>query len=67
MKLLKLSQVLEKTSLSRATWYRLVADGIAPSQVRISARRVGWMDEEVERYLRQRSSVGRVKSHTKEN
>jgi predicted DNA-binding transcriptional regulator AlpA len=51
MKILRLKEVLERVGLSRATWYRLVASGDAPQQVKISIRRVGWIDTGIDDFI----------------
>nr|WP_235584719.1 AlpA family phage regulatory protein [Thiomicrospira sp. WB1] len=51
IKLLKISQLVEITGLSKATIYRRISNGEFPSQVRLSARRVGWKQSEIEDWL----------------
>ena len=45
---IRLSAVIESTSLSRSTIYRLIAEGSFPSQVPIGARSVAWVNHEIE-------------------
>ena len=45
---IRLSAVIERTSLSRSTIYRLIAEGSFPSQVPIGARSVAWVNHEIE-------------------
>jgi len=54
---LRCREVLRRTGLSRATIYRLMARGQFPSQHQLSQGRVGWSEEEIESWLRQRLEV----------
>lgn len=40
-----------KTSLSRSTIYRLVAEGKFPNPVKISARRIGWRESDLDEFI----------------
>lgn len=51
---LKLLQVLEITSLSRTTLWRLVRDKKFPARVPLSANRVGWIESEVRAWQEER-------------
>ena len=51
MRLLSLNAVLEKVGVSRSTWLRLVAAGHAPVPKKISPRRVGWLETEVDGFI----------------
>ena len=54
MKLLRLKQVKELTTLSQATIYRLAAKGVFPKQVTIGDRATAWIEEEVLDFLNKR-------------
>ena len=43
--------VMAKTSKSRTSLWRSVKDGTFPSPVRISAGRVGWLEEAVDAWI----------------
>lgn len=51
-RILRLTSVLERTGLSRATLYRKVQAGTFPRQVRIAARCIGWPESAVNEWLR---------------
>jgi prophage regulatory protein len=51
-RMLRLTSVLERTGLSRATLYRKVQAGTFPRQVRIAARCMGWRESAVNEWLR---------------
>ena len=58
-KLLSIRQVQEILGgLSRATVYRLVRQGSLVRPKKVSARRVAWPAEEIERYLATRPRAG---------
>jgi prophage regulatory protein len=54
MRLLSNKEVREKVLYSRAHIARLEAEGQFPKRVRLGAARVGWVDEEIEDWIRQR-------------
>jgi prophage regulatory protein len=54
MRLLSKKQVRETVLYSPAHIARLEAAGQFPKRVRLGAGRVGWVDEEVQDWLRQR-------------
>ena len=51
---LRCREVVRRTGLSRATIYRLMASGQFPPQHQLSQGRVGWSEEEIDGWLRQR-------------
>jgi prophage regulatory protein len=54
-RLLRLPQVIERTSLSRSTLYELMERGAFPRPVKITgARANAWVQSEVEEYVRAR-------------
>lgn len=52
---LTISEVVSLTTLSRATIYRLVAQGRFPEQKVLSGNRIGWAEHEVQAWLRGRA------------
>ncbi|QDK34514.1 helix-turn-helix transcriptional regulator [Sphingomonas sp. IC081] len=53
---LKITDVVNETSLSRATIYRLVAKGEFPAPIRVSAQRVAWVEDAVQGWKAQQAS-----------
>jgi prophage regulatory protein len=51
---MKLREVVHATGLSRSTLLRLERAGSFPRKVKLSARRVGWVEAEVGDWLRAR-------------
>ena len=47
-RVLKVKDVLDRTSLSRRSLYRRMAEGDFPSSVKLSPHRVGWRESEIE-------------------
>ena len=54
-KFIKISEVIEKTSLSRSTIYRLLNLGDFPRQVKLSSRSIGWVEEEIQEWINEKS------------
>ncbi|MBO2581740.1 helix-turn-helix transcriptional regulator [Shewanella algae] len=54
MRLIKLKEVLNLTALSRASVYRMMADGKFPSSVSLGERSVGWVEEEILNWIEER-------------
>jgi prophage regulatory protein len=51
---LRLRTVVERVALSRSQLYRLVARGTFPRSYRLGARAVGWLECEIEDWIRAR-------------
>ena len=51
MRLIKIKEVMEKTSLARATVYKYVKEGTFPQAISIGANRVAWLEEEVDNWI----------------
>ena len=54
MKLIKLRDVIELTSLARSTIYKFVAEGRFPKQVSLGGNCVAWVEDEVMEWLEAR-------------
>ncbi len=54
LRLLPIREVLTRTGLKRATLYVYVKRGWFPKPVRIGPNRVGWVESEVEGWIRAR-------------
>jgi prophage regulatory protein len=51
-RIIRLTEVLDRTGLTRSTLYRKVTAGTFPGNVRISVRCVGWRESDVHAWLR---------------
>jgi prophage regulatory protein len=58
MKILRESEVAVMTGTSRTTRWRLEREGRFPRRRLIADRAIGWLQEEVEVWMRDRPSVG---------
>lgn len=56
---LKIKQVVERTSLSQATIYRYLSDPNSdfPPRIKLGAGRIGWRESSIENYLNSRQVV----------
>ena len=55
MKVLRLPAVLERIGLSKSTLWRLINDGEFPEPIKLGPRATGWLEEEVEAWIKSRS------------
>ena len=54
MRLIKLKEVIEKTSLGRSTIYEFMTKGTFPKQVSLGAKSVAWIESEVDDWIMER-------------
>jgi prophage regulatory protein len=59
-KIIRLPSVKALTGLSRSTIYAMTAAGTFPARVKLGARAVGWVREEVEAWMQSRIDNNRV-------
>jgi prophage regulatory protein len=57
LRLLRLPEVRKATGLSRSMIYSLESKKRFPTRVKISARAVGWMEDEVQRWIAERRNT----------
>lgn len=57
-RLLRLPSVEERTGLKKSTVYAGVAARTFPAPVRLSARAVAWREEDIDRWIAERTTVG---------
>jgi prophage regulatory protein len=57
MKILKATEVALMTNLSRVTIWRLENKGKFPQRIKISTKRVGWLEHEVTKWIEKRPRV----------
>ncbi len=50
-------EVVQATSLSRSTIERMLRDGHFPKPIRLSVNRRGWLESDVEQWLKERGSA----------
>jgi prophage regulatory protein len=54
LKILRISDVISRTGLSRSTIYLRIAQGTFPAQVKLGERSVGWSSQAVDEWIMQR-------------
>ena len=54
LRMLRYPQVRERVALSRSTIWRLIQRGDFPKPIRLAGNAVGWREDLVDRWLRQR-------------
>lgn len=62
LKVLRLPEVIVRVGLRRASIYRYIGQGRFPKAVPIGVRAVGWLEHEIDNWLRQRLSARDCKS-----
>lgn len=60
MRLIKLSEVMNMTALSRATIYRKMEAGEFPQRINLGARNVAWEEGEVHEWVEEMVANSRV-------
>lgn len=51
MRLIKLKEVMAKTSLGHSSIYKFISEGTFPKQVSLGARSVAWVESEVDEWI----------------
>ncbi len=59
IRFLRLPEVMERTGLSRSTIYVRLAEGRFPRPVALGGRAVGWIEAEVDEWVRERIAESR--------
>ena len=54
MRVIKLKEVIQKTSLGHSSIYKFIAEGTFPKQVSLGAKSVGWVETEVDDWIMER-------------
>ena len=58
-RLLQIDEVKARVALSKTELYRRIKEGRFPRQVRLSARRVAWVESEIDAWIRSAVADGR--------
>ena len=59
VRVLRLPRVQARTGLSRSSIYMRVANGSFPQPIRLGARAVGWIESEVDAWIREQIAASR--------
>ena len=65
-KILRLPEVINHTGLSRSTIYQQIADRTFPEPISIGERAVGWIEEEIDQWVQDKTAETRGSSTTGE-
>ncbi|MCZ4252166.1 AlpA family transcriptional regulator [Pseudoalteromonas shioyasakiensis] len=57
MRLIKLKEVMQKTSLGHSSIYKFIAEGTFPKQVSLGAKSVAWLESEVDDWIMEKVST----------
>jgi prophage regulatory protein len=60
MKIIDLNEVIKKTTLGKSTIYAYGKAGKMPAQIRLTDRSVGWIESEIDAWLKERAEVSRA-------
>lgn len=55
-RLMRLSEVLSLIPVAKSTWWKWVAEGVAPAPVEIGPRARGWRASQIQRVMEGRNS-----------
>jgi prophage regulatory protein len=61
MKIIKLTDVMRMTGLSRSSIYAFIAQKKFPSAINLGERAVGWQESEVQEWLKGRVAIRKGK------
>lgn len=64
-KIIKIKQVIERTSLSRSAIFAMAARGQFPKQIKLAERSAGWIEAEVEQWLSERINQRQIQGGEK--
>ncbi len=53
-KILRREEVCKKVRLSKSTIYRMIRKKEFPAPINLSERRVGWLDKDIDKWIRDR-------------
>jgi prophage regulatory protein len=51
MKILRLSEVINRTGLGRSSIYKLISEGLFPKSLPLFNRSVGWLESEIDEWI----------------
>ena len=57
LSILRRKQVEKRTGLSRSTIYLRIQEGTFPRPIKLGARAVGWLENEIEAWLAERMEI----------
>ena len=60
--ILRLPKILKRTGLSRSSIYLRISKGDFPHSISLGGRAVGWLEDEVEDWLKEKIEASKVNS-----
>lgn len=60
MKILRLPKVIDRSGLSKASIYRAEAIGRFPKRIALGANSVGWLESEIDEWIKARAAEREV-------
>jgi prophage regulatory protein len=63
LKIIKLPAVKDRTSLSRSAIYLKISQNTFPAPISLGDRSVGWIEEEINSWIKERIESSRSKKH----
>lgn len=64
-KIMRLPAVIEKTGKPRSTIYSMIENDLFPKQIKLSARSVGWLEDEVNAWIAEKVNTSRGQGDVK--
>jgi prophage regulatory protein len=58
-RIMRLPEVKTSTGLSRSTIYSRISEGTFPKPVKLGPRTVGWLEDEIQEWVRQQIDISR--------
>lgn len=49
--IIRIDQVVQKISMSKPSIYRMIKAGTFPRQIKISARAIGWIESDIDKWI----------------
>jgi prophage regulatory protein len=53
-RVLSMKTVLDRVPISRTTLWRMVREGLFPPHIKLSANRIGWIEEDIDAWIASR-------------
>ncbi|MDH5357568.1 MAG: AlpA family transcriptional regulator [Gammaproteobacteria bacterium] len=58
-RIIRLSEVVNKIGLGKSTIYKMIFEGSFPKQIKLGARSAGWLESEIDDWIRLRVKLSR--------
>lgn len=51
-RLIRITEVMDRTGLARSTVYKYISEGIFPKPIKLGSRAVAWVESEIETWIK---------------